>query len=102
MLPPAPASVLMDDPNKADSRSSEPGLLLVFFLSGFAGLVYEVLWLRDLSLLFGSATHSAATTLAIFFLGLSAGNAVWGRRAARVANPIREYALLEVGVALCA
>lgn len=77
-------------------------LFLVFFLSGFAGLVYEVLWLRDLSLLFGSATHSTATTLAIFFLGLSAGSAVWGRRAGRVANPMREYALLEVGIALSA
>lgn len=77
-------------------------LLLVFFLSGFAGLVYEVLWLRDLSLLFGSATHSAATTLAVFFLGLSAGSAVWGRRSGRVANPMREYALLEVGIALSA
>lgn len=77
-------------------------MILLFFLSGFAGLVYEVLWLRDLSLLFGSATQSAATTLAVFFLGLSAGSAVWGRRAARVANPMREYAILEVGIALSA
>lgn len=77
-------------------------LFLVFFLSGFAGLVYEVLWLRDLSLLFGSATHSAATTLAVFFLGLSAGSAFWGRRAGRVASPMREYAILEVGIAVSA
>lgn len=100
--PPAPVRISMYDSDNVGSRRPAPGLLLVFFLSGFAGLVYEVLWLRDLSLLFGSATHSAATTLAVFFLGLSAGNAVWGRRAARVANPVREYALLEVGVALSA
>ena len=91
----------MSASNPPSARQTAP-LLLVFFLSGFAGLVYEVLWLRDLSLLFGSATQSAATTLAVFFLGLSAGSAVWGRRSGRVANPMREYALLEVGIALSA
>lgn len=90
--------MMIRDSKTGEIRGAVP-LMLVFFLSGFAGLVYEVLWLRDLSLLFGSTTHSAATTLAVFFLGLSTGSFVWGRRAARVANPMREYALLEVGVA---
>lgn len=88
--------------SETSNRRRTAPIFLVFFLSGFAGLVYEVLWLRDLSLLFGSATHSAATTLAVFFLGLAAGSAVWGRRAGRVSNPMREYAILELGVALSA
>ena len=43
--------------------------LALFFASGYTGLVYEVLWLRELGLLFGNTAHAAATTFAVFFLG---------------------------------
>ncbi len=74
-------------------------LLIIFFASGAAALVYEVLWLKELGQLFGVTAHAAAATLAVFFLGLSAGGFVWGRRAAKIANPLRAYALLEAGIA---
>ncbi len=79
-----------------------PSLLALFFASGFAGLVYQVLWLRQLALLFGSTAHAAALTLAIFFLGLSLGSYWWGERAAQAARPLRAYAMLEVGIAVTA
>lgn len=75
--------------------------LLVFF-SGLAGLVYEVLWMKQMGLLFGNTSHAAAATLAAFFAGLAAGSAFWGRRAARTASPLRVYAGLEAGIALTA
>lgn len=77
-------------------------ILLLFGLSGFTGLVYEVLWLKELSLLFGSTSDAAATTFAAFFLGLAAGGYAWGRSAARMQRPLRVYAVLEVCVALSA
>lgn len=77
-------------------------LLLLFFLSGAAALIYEVLWLKELGLLFGVTAHAAATTLAVFFLGLAAGSLVWGRRVATDPNPLRTYASLELGIALTA
>jgi MFS family permease len=55
-------------------------LYLLVFLSGFAGLVYEVLWMKQLGLLFGNTSHAAAATLAAFFAGLAAGSWFWGRR----------------------
>lgn len=76
--------------------------LFLFFASGFAGLVYEVLWMKELGLLFGNTSYAAATTLAAFFLGLVTGAYYWGRRSARVKRPLRGYALLEAGVALSA
>ena len=79
-----------------------PALLVLFFLSGAAALIYEVLWLKELGLLFGVTAYAAATTLAIFFLGLAAGSLVWGSRAATDRNPLRTYAVLEVGIALSA
>ena len=70
----------------------------LFFLSGFSALVLQVVWMRELSLLFGATAQAAAATLAAFFLGLAAGSAYWGRRSRRIARPLRSYALLEVGV----
>lgn len=77
-------------------------ILLLVFLSGLSALVYQVLWLKELGLLFGSTAHAAATALAVFFLGLAAGSELWGRRAPRAPSPLRLYALLEVGIALSA
>ncbi len=77
-------------------------LLLVFFASGAAALIYQVLWLKDLGRLFGVMAYAAATTLAVFFAGLALGGLYWGRRAAALGDPMRTYALLEVGIALSA
>lgn len=77
-------------------------LLFLFFLSGFATLVYEVLWLSQLRQLFGSAVYATATTLTVFFLGLALGGYLWGKRADHIKNPLRAYALLELGIGLTA
>ena len=39
-------------------------VLVLFFLSGAAGLVYEVLWTRQLALIFGVTTYAVSTVLA--------------------------------------
>jgi spermidine synthase len=73
---------------------------LLFFLSGVTGLIYEVFWFKELSLLLGSSSQAMATTLAAFFLGLAVGSYHWGARAAGCNNPLRLYGLLELAVAL--
>jgi len=75
---------------------------LMFFFSGAAGLVYEVLWLKELGLLFGNTAHAAATTLAAFFLGLGVGAHAFGRMVSGIKRPLRMYAGLEAAVALSA
>ncbi len=89
-------------PTTSGPRAPRGALLGLFFLSGVAALVYEVLWLKELGLLFGATAQAAATTLAVFFLGLAAGSLAWGRRAARDPRPLRTYAALEAGIALSA
>jgi len=76
--------------------------LLLVFSSGFAGLVYEVLWMKQLGLLFGNTSYAAATTLAAFFGGLAIGSWFWGRRCEGLKNPLRTFAWLEVGIAFTA
>ena len=77
-------------------------ILLLFFFSGTSALVYEVLWLKELSLLFGNASYAMATTLAAFFLGLAAGGFHWGNRVHEHKNPLKLYGILELCVAVCA
>lgn len=75
---------------------------LLVFLSGFCALIYQVLWMRQLGLLFGNTSHAAGVTLAAFFAGLAAGSWFWGRRSAKSGNPLRVYAGLELGIAVTA
>ncbi len=77
-------------------------LLAALFLSGFSSLVYQVLWLKELRLLFGATSYAAAVTLSVFFLGLTVGSRFWGRRVGRMSSPLRGYALLEGAIAATA
>lgn len=89
---------------KPVKRREEGGrtIAALVFASGAAGLVYQVLWMKQLGLLFGSTSQAAAVTLAAFFAGLGAGSGWWGRRVSSVARPLRLYAWLEFGIALSA
>ncbi len=70
----------------------------IFFLSGAASLVYEIVWIRQLSVVFGATTYAMATVLAVFMGGLSIGSRLFGRVADRTQNPLLVYALLEIGI----
>ena len=90
----------MPAPLQQSSPALHRALLAVLvFLSGAASLVYEVLWLKELGLLFGSTAYAASTTLAVFFLGLAVGGAIFGRLSPRLRSPLRTYAWLELGIA---
>ncbi len=71
----------------------------IFFLSGAAALVYQVIWTKELALRFGVTAHAVSTTVSVFMLGLALGSWVFGRVADRVRRPLAAYALLELGIA---
>jgi spermidine synthase len=73
--------------------------LVAFFVSGVAGLVYEVCWIRQASAIFGATTSAASSVLAVFFFGIAVGSACFGFMAERVRQPLRLYVVLEVGIA---
>ena len=73
---------------------------VLFLLSGAAALAYEVVWVKLLTLQFGSAAWSISTVVASFMAGLGAGGAWAGRRADRIQKPLKAYAFLELGIAL--
>ena len=54
-------------------------VLAIFILSGAAGLMDEVVWSRQLVLVFGNTTQAVSTILTGFFGGLAVGSFVGGR-----------------------
>src|SRR5262245_26344893 len=80
--------------------SAARSILLCFFASGFSGLVYQVIWVRELVLVFGATTFAVSTVLTAFMGGLALGSFYFGRRSERTKQPLRLYALLEIGIGL--
>jgi len=74
----------------------------IFFFSGFAALVYELLWFRQLGFIFGNTVYAATTVLTAYMGGLALGAHLFGRRIHRSRNPIRWFAALEAGIGLYA
>jgi spermidine synthase len=73
-------------------------IYILFFSSGAAALMYEVVWVRSLSLIFGG-THLAVTTvLSVFMGGLALGSFIIGRRVDRMKKPLRLYGFLEIAL----
>jgi len=84
-------------------RAVRRTILVLFFLSGACGLVYEVVWMRMLTLIFGATAFATSTILASFFAGLALGSFSFGRIVDRRArNPLALYAVLEGGVGVFA
>ncbi len=73
-------------------------ILLCFFASGVSGLVYQVVWVRELVLVFGATTFAVSTVLTAFMGGLALGSYYFGRRSETVERPLRLYGLLEIGI----
>jgi spermidine synthase len=71
----------------------------IFFASGAASLILQVLWFKQLQFVLGSATVSVSVTVASFFFGLSLGSAFGGRIADTVSRPLRIYGILELALA---
>ncbi len=74
----------------------------LFFLSGACGLVYQVVWARMLTVVFGATVLAVSTVLGAFMAGLALGSFLFGRYIDRVDQPLRVFALLEAGVGLYA
>lgn len=79
-----------------------PLLYLLFFLSGAASLVYQVVWVRSLQLLFGSSHFAVTAVLSVFMGGLALGSHLLGKRGDSLSRPLRLYGLLEIGIAIFA
>ena len=93
----------MDQPKPASFDASRffPVLLLLFAGSGCSALIYEIVWYQLLQLAIGSTAVSLGVLLATFMGGLCVGSVGLPRLGFARRHPLRIYAVLEVGIALC-
>src|SRR5688572_3309098 len=75
---------------------SRSAVFALFYLSGIAGLIYQVLWLRRLSVIFGVTVYAASTVLAAFMAGLALGSALSGRVLQRGIAPLAAFGVAEI------
>lgn len=75
---------------------------VLFFLSGFCGLVYQILWTRLFTTVLGNTYLAISIIVSSFLLGLLAGAWLIGRTLPRCRNPLEWYAALELGIGLYA
>ncbi|MFL5343313.1 MAG: fused MFS/spermidine synthase [Hyalangium sp.] len=75
---------------------------LLFVASGMSGLVFEVLWVRYLTLVVGHTTFAVSLVVSSFLAGLVLGSLWIGRIADRLQRPLLVYGLLEGATAVLA
>ena len=80
------------------SEKLRPLLLALFFGSGCAALIYEIVWFQLLQLVIGSTAVSLGILLGVFMGGLCVGSVTFPRFIPRAFHPLRVYALLELGI----
>jgi predicted membrane-bound spermidine synthase len=90
---PEPPSVTVAAP-AAEDRGLARTILLAAFLSGAAAFIYEIAWIRMLSLALGSSTHAFELMLSAFILGLAFGGLWIRRRIDSLTNPLATLATL--------
>src|SRR5580704_8583681 len=79
------------------SRPFLPVLVVLFFGSGCAALIYEIVWLQLLQLVIGSSSVSLGVLLGTFMGGMCLGSLLLPRVISERRHPLRVYALLELG-----
>ncbi len=92
-------------PHESSTRPAPSGqaawrLTLVVAASGCAGLGYEIVWTRMLSLALGSDMMAVLGVVAGFFAGLALGAFALDRPLRRARAPARAYALLEAAIGI--
>ena len=89
--------------SKPPGAESTPALFLVVaLLTGTASFIYEIGWIRMLSLVLGASTHSFELMLSSFILGLAFGGLWVRKRIDSIAEPARWLGTVQVAMGLLA
>lgn len=77
-------------------------MLMVAFLTGCASFIYEIIWIRMLSMVLGASTHAFEIMLCAFILGLAFGSLCIKRYISALANPRFILAAIQVAMGMLA
>jgi spermidine synthase len=100
-LDPAPVTTpIASEPSTETTSTLKQLFLVAAFITGAASFIYEISWIRMLSLVLGATTHSFELMLSAFITGLAFGGLWIKRRIDRIESPVRfsGYVQLIMGV----
>ena len=84
------------------SPSHQVAALIIFAVSGFAAMAYEVIWTRLLGLIIGPTTYSFTIVLTTFIVGLALGAMLFGWLADRSKHPFQLLIITQISAAIMA
>ena len=88
----------MTTPLDAAARRDTRHIAAMFAISGFAALVYQVLFSKSLALTFGSQATATYSVLSVYMGGMALGAWLGGRIAQGRSDPLKLYAWCELGI----
>jgi predicted membrane-bound spermidine synthase len=89
------------EPDRSTDRIPAPVLYAVFLLSGFAAILYQLVWQRSLFRLLGTSSESVTMVVTAFMLGLGLGSLAGGQISVRSRIPLPVlFGLVEIGIGI--
>ena len=82
--------------------SRSPWIYFLFLFSGIASLIYQIVWVRMLTLVFGHTIYSVSIVLSAFMAGLGLGSYLWGRTIDKTGKPLLIYGKIEILIGISA
>jgi len=82
--------------------SRSPWIYFLFLFSGIASLIYQIVWIRMLTLVFGHTIYSVSVVLSAFMAGLGLGSYLWGRTIDKTGKPLLVYGKIEILIGISA
>jgi spermidine synthase len=79
-----------------------PWIYFLFLFSGVASLIYQIVWVRMLTLVFGHTIYSVSIVLSAFMAGLGLGSYLWGRTIDKTGKPLLVYGKIEILIGVSA
>lgn len=77
-------------------------IYFLFFFSGISGLIYQIVWTRMLTLVFGHTIYSVSVVLSAFMAGLGLGSYLWGTTIDKTGKPLLIYGKIELLIGVTA
>lgn len=75
-------------------------IIIAFVLSGISALIYEIAWIKPITLVFQSTTYVISIILASFMFGLAVGSFFVGKYESKIQKPLLTYSLIEIMIGL--
>ena len=85
--------------DKGQAESTRSLLFLLFFVSGFAALQYQIVWQRALFAIYGINAESVTVVVSAFMLGLGIGSLLGGYLSTLSIPLVMVFGLAELGTA---